>query len=73
MTIYQIGDDVEPPPAITTPEVGDYKELGCAVDKADDITRVRDTIINGLETREAEYGRRTTVARRERARCMALK
>jgi len=47
MTSYQVGDDVEPPPAPTptipapTPVVdGEYGELGCAVDLTDGV-RVR--------------------------------
>lgn len=44
LTVYQIGDDVVPPTPAPTPEVeeGDYGELGCAQDFADD-GRVRDS------------------------------
>jgi len=46
ITVYQVGDDVEPPaptPPAPTPDIdGDYGELGCAADQTDG-TRVRDS------------------------------
>jgi len=58
MTIYEIGDDVNPPPApvpAPTPVIddGEYEELGCAVDLADGV-RVSN---QQLETREADDSR----------------
>jgi len=50
LTVYQIGDDVDPP----TPEVegGDYGELGCTADFVDGSTRVREGERKGASERE---------------------
>jgi len=41
LTVYQVGEDVVPPPAPTPVVDGEYGELGCGMDLADG-TRVRE-------------------------------